>query len=91
MRRAIAYFTRLQHRIRCQRWRGLSSGYTSEHAAAEVQWEQKFREVPDREGAKICGECRRGRTMSVRPMTRTTQSGCGTTEVVRARCEDRTV
>jgi N-acetylated-alpha-linked acidic dipeptidase len=37
-------------------------GYTPEHAAAEVQWEQKFREVPD--PAKVRENMRR---MSARP------------------------
>src|SRR5271170_1170472 len=37
-------------------------GYTSEHAAAEVQWEQKFREIPD--PAKVRENMRR---MSARP------------------------
>src|ERR1700744_442785 len=37
-------------------------GYTPEHAAAEVQWEQKFREIPD--PAKVRENMRR---MSARP------------------------
>ena len=37
-------------------------GYTSEHAAAEVQWEQKFREMPD--PARVRENMRR---MSARP------------------------
>jgi N-acetylated-alpha-linked acidic dipeptidase len=37
-------------------------GYTAEHAAAEVQWEQKFREMPD--PAKVRENMRR---MSARP------------------------
>ena len=52
-------------------------GYTPEHSATEVQWEQKFRALPERRDcARTCGDCRRGRTMLARPTTRTTPNGC---------------
>jgi N-acetylated-alpha-linked acidic dipeptidase len=48
MRRAIACFTLLASSAFAVNPGEVSlRGYTSEHAAAEVQWEQKFREMPD--------------------------------------------
>ena len=93
MRRAVACFTLLASTAYAVNTGEVSlRGYTSEHAAAEVQWEQKFREIPD--PAKVRENMRR---MSARPprvgrlMTRTTPSGCWRTQIVRAGREDRTV
>jgi N-acetylated-alpha-linked acidic dipeptidase len=48
MRRAVACFTLLASTAYAVNTGDVSlRGYTSEHAATEVQWEQKFREVPD--------------------------------------------
>jgi len=63
MRRAIACFTLLASTAYAVNAEEVSlRGYTSEHAAAEVQWEQKFREMPD--PAKVRENMRR---MSARP------------------------
>jgi N-acetylated-alpha-linked acidic dipeptidase len=63
MRRAIACFTLLASTAYAVNTGDVSlRGYTSEHAAAEVQWEQKFREIPD--PAKVRENMRR---MSARP------------------------
>jgi N-acetylated-alpha-linked acidic dipeptidase len=63
MRRAVACFTLLASAAYAVDARDVSlRGYTSEHAAAEVQWEQKFREIPD--PAKVRENMRR---MSARP------------------------
>src|SRR5271163_4233806 len=63
MRRAIACLTLLASTAYAVNTGEVSlRGYTSEHAAAEVQWEQKFREVPD--PAKVRENMRR---MSARP------------------------
>src|ERR1700685_535427 len=48
MRRAIACFTLLASTASAVNAGDVSlRGYTSEHAAAEVQWEEKFREIRD--------------------------------------------
>jgi N-acetylated-alpha-linked acidic dipeptidase len=63
MRRAIACFTLLASTAYAVNTGDVSlRGYTSEHAATEVQWEQKFREIPD--PAKVRENMRR---MSARP------------------------
>ncbi|HEX3969156.1 MAG TPA: PA domain-containing protein, partial [Edaphobacter sp.] len=63
MRRAIACFTLLASSAYAVNTGEVSlRGYTSEHAAAEVQWEQKFREMPD--PTKVRETMRR---MSARP------------------------
>jgi N-acetylated-alpha-linked acidic dipeptidase len=63
MRRAIACFTLLASSAYAVNPGEASlRGYTSEHAAAEMQWEQKFREIPD--PAKVRENMRR---MSARP------------------------
>ena len=46
-------------------------GYTPEDSAAEVTWEQKFRELPDRDHIR-----ENMRRLSARPTIRTTPSGC---------------
>src|SRR6202789_3020343 len=63
MRRAVACFTLLASTAYAVNTGEVSlRGYTPEHAAAEVQWEQKFREMPD--PAKVREAMRR---MSARP------------------------
>ena len=63
MRRAIACFTLLASSAYAVNTGEVTlRGYTSEHAVAEVQWEQKFREMPD--PAKVRENMRR---MSARP------------------------
>jgi len=63
MRKAIACFTLLASTAYAVNTGDVSlRGYTSEHAAAEVQWEQKFRELPD--PAKVRENMRR---MAARP------------------------
>ena len=63
MRRAIACFTLFASTAYAVNTGEVTlRGYTSEHAAAEVQWEQKFREMPD--PAKVRENMRR---MSARP------------------------
>jgi len=63
MRRAIACFTLFASSAYAVNTGEVTlRGYTSEHAAAEVQWEQKFRELPD--PAKVRENMRR---MSARP------------------------
>src|SRR6202048_4018703 len=63
MRRAIACFTLLSSAAYAVNAGEVSlRGYTPEHAAAEVQWEQKFREIPD--PAKVRENMRR---MAARP------------------------
>jgi len=63
MRRAIACFTLLASSAYAVNPGEVSlRGYTADHAAAEVQWEQKFRETPD--PAKVRENMRR---MSARP------------------------
>src|SRR5260370_12524298 len=63
MRRAIACFTFLASTAYAVNTGEVTlRGYTSEHAAAEMQWEQKFREMPD--PAKVRENMRR---MSARP------------------------
>src|SRR6266576_2834134 len=63
MRRAIACFTLLASTAYAVNTGEVTlRGYTPEHAAAEVQWEQKFREMPD--PAKVRENMRR---MSARP------------------------
>jgi N-acetylated-alpha-linked acidic dipeptidase len=63
MRRAVACFTLLASTAYAVNTGEVSlRGYTPEHAAAEVQWEQKFREMPD--PAKVRENMRR---MSARP------------------------
>src|ERR1700749_829219 len=63
MRRAIAFFTLFASSAYAVNTGEVAlRGYTPEHAAAEVQWEQKFREVPD--PAKVRETMRR---MSARP------------------------
>ena len=63
MRRAIACLTLLASTAYAVNTGEVTlRGYTPEHAAAEVQWEQKFREVPD--PAKVRENMRR---MSARP------------------------
>ena len=63
MRRAIACFTLLASTAYAVNTGEITlRGYTPEHAAAEVQWEHKFREMPD--PAKVRENMRR---MSARP------------------------
>jgi N-acetylated-alpha-linked acidic dipeptidase len=63
MRRAVACFTLLASTAYAVNTGEVSlRGYTPEHAAAEVQWEQKFRDIPD--PAKVRENMRR---MSARP------------------------
>ncbi|MDQ1453927.1 MAG: N-acetylated-alpha-linked acidic dipeptidase, partial [Acidobacteriaceae bacterium] len=63
MRRAIACFTLLASTAYAVNTGDVTlRGYTPEHAAAEMQWEQKFREMPD--PAKVRENMRR---MSARP------------------------
>ncbi len=63
MRKAIACFTLLASTAYAVNTGDVSlRGYTSEHAVAEVQWEQKFRELPD--PAKVRENMRR---MAARP------------------------
>src|SRR6202789_2844147 len=63
MRRAVACFTLLASTAYAVNTGEVSlRGYTPEHAAGEVQWEQKFREMPD--PAKVRENMRR---MSARP------------------------
>src|SRR5271155_5902745 len=63
MRRAIACLTLLASTAFAVNTGEVSlRGYTPEHAAAEVQWEQKFREMPD--PAKVRETMRR---LSARP------------------------
>src|SRR5215469_17023436 len=63
MRRAIACFTLLASTAYAVNTGEITlRGYTSEHATAEVQWEQKFRQVPD--PARVRENMRR---MSARP------------------------
>jgi N-acetylated-alpha-linked acidic dipeptidase len=63
MRRAVACLTLLASTAYAVNTGEVSlRGYTPEHAAAEVQWEQKFREMPD--PAKVRENMRR---MSARP------------------------
>src|SRR5271155_5549007 len=63
MRRAVACLTLLASTAYAVNTGEVTlRGYTSEHAAAEVQWEQKFREMPD--PAKVRENMRR---MSARP------------------------
>ena len=63
MRRAVACFTLLASTAYAVNTGEVTlRGYTSEHAAAEVQWEQKFREMPD--PARVRENMRR---MSARP------------------------
>src|ERR1700735_3834130 len=63
MRRAIACFTLFASSAYAVNTGEVTlRGYTSEHAAAEVQWEQKFRELPD--PAKVRENMRR---LSARP------------------------
>src|SRR3984957_6322834 len=63
MRRAVACFTLFASSAYAVNAGDVSlRGYTPEHAAAEVQWEQKFREIPD--PAKVRENMRR---ISARP------------------------
>jgi N-acetylated-alpha-linked acidic dipeptidase len=63
MRRAIACLTLLASTAYAVNTGEVTlRGYTPEHAAAEAQWEQKFREMPD--SAKVRENMRR---MSARP------------------------
>jgi N-acetylated-alpha-linked acidic dipeptidase len=63
MRRAIACFTLFASTAYAVNTGDVSlRGYTTEHAAAEVQWEQKFRDIPD--PAKVRENMRR---MAARP------------------------
>src|SRR5580692_9455380 len=53
MRRAVACFTLLASTAYAVNTGEVSiRGYTPEHAAAEVQWEQKFRAIPDPSGVR---------------------------------------
>ena len=53
-------------------------GYTPEHSATEVQWEQKFRAMPDPARLRGEHEAADGEAASrgVTVRTRTTRSGC---------------
>jgi len=51
-------------------------GYTPADSATEIQWEKKFRELPDpAPSARTCAACRRGHITWARRTTRTMRSG----------------